>query len=1390
MTGSGTDISIPASGLSWAPSVLKDGASGTFRAKVSNTGTVKAEQVKLEFYLNDSKLGEKTITTISAGSTASTYLTCTIPKGTIGECIYKVVADPANLIGETREDNNTAQVEVTVLDNRPNLAVEAEGITFSPAAFKSGDTLNLKAVVRNNGNAAAKDVYVRFSMGSTPAGDKKISAIQAGSSYTAALSWKVPAGISGEQSLKVTADPDARISELDEGDNSSFKIVTASALYVDLQFVQEKLKCSKSNPKPGETTVITAVLKNAGNTSAKNVLVQFKAGTTLIYTKTIATLGKAAVSTITCSYKVPAGTDGPVNIVITADPEGKIKESDETNNTAGIIISTSPLNIDLAADNETWTVKPVSVINAGTAFTVSGKVFNSGKDKSSPTDITFSLITYEPADKSTLDGANLEKELNSGDAAVGELKEGLLEGRLIYDILLEKKLALKDEKAASKPETKRIRTILGKKSLPALAAGAASSVSCQLGLPSDYKLDGAELEIEANEGGMTYEANRANNIKLLELETRPKSLDAGITDAGVTHTPSNKIIMAGQNITLKSLVHNYGTEVIKNIKVEYYINTKPQLEGATLLKSRTTSASINSGKDYTLTDTLTVPAAVTENQVVIVWLDPGNLIEESNEANNTAFHSVPVTALTKDISVEVLKPSVNNPEIGQSINWQVKITNFGNSTAGSFGVGFYWDESAGTPSQSIIVNSLAKGASTVRSFRWTVPAGLPYAINYPVRVKADFNDEVNETNEVNNTRTCGINIKAPDLSTTDTDLFFKSSGVYAGKFFRLSANIRNSDLLPVKSAKASLLYYIQGSASNTLTKLVDVELGAFNRGETKTVDIYSPALPAAVTTGTNVALVVVIDADGALFETDEMNNRAVKLVTVMEPPRQVIYPYIKAEVYDGDTGDRLNGATVVLEKTAGGTPETRVTGADTYYYSLGTAIFDNRPATASYKVTISAPGYRTISEQWEFNSSSDIDSNWSRYYYLDKKAVLSGKVTSDSTTGLSGVEVRVAGTDIGTVTDSSGNYSLVIYGGTYSIRFTRPGYARKIQEQVIQPLSKVTLNSVMPPTTNGYIEGMITTDTGEGLAGVTISNGSASLGTTASDGSFSLTLPAGSYNPVFTKDGYLGINMGGYTVSAGSADFLSFYMFKPSTDSRVEKGTGMFAWHQSVGTPAHSFFIPEYNVDVWWGLGRIKTGMDFSGSGTDTKVSKIDIWLKGLTWEAHKVEGSGDISGSGIDIPITIAAGGVSDYLTRMDVYKVALESNGVEVWCSEDLWSSADGAGNEYSKSFLIPAEYQNVQWDSNLCVKIWLRVQKRSAQFSDGLGSGALSGYYLDRKLIRWYPQRPVTTTVTSTAGQIWSYILDFVENPINAILSLTDLFTVEQTTNYTMEDLLPGF
>ena len=84
---------------------------------VSNIGDADAGAFSVAFYLNDTKVDEKTVDSLAAGE--SKELTFSWTPEAVGTYILKAVADPEGVVKESNEDNNMASTTVTVKAAEP-----------------------------------------------------------------------------------------------------------------------------------------------------------------------------------------------------------------------------------------------------------------------------------------------------------------------------------------------------------------------------------------------------------------------------------------------------------------------------------------------------------------------------------------------------------------------------------------------------------------------------------------------------------------------------------------------------------------------------------------------------------------------------------------------------------------------------------------------------------------------------------------------------------------------------------------------------------------------------------------------------------------------------------------------------------------------------------------------------------------------------------------------------------------------------------------------------------------------------------------------------------------------------------------------------------------------
>jgi len=160
-------------------------------------------------------------------------------------------------------------------------------------------------------------------------------------------------------------------------------------------------------------------------------------------------------------------------------------------------------------------------------------------------------------------------------------------------------------------------------------------------------------------------------------------------------------------------------------------------------------------ESVTLTFRWTPPEPDTYELTVIV--DPGDLIEELDETNNTdsatvTVEEVPVPVLLPDMTVEF----ADLPEefvAGRTYGIRAQVRNIGEGDAGTFNVEL---RANGASVQEIEVEGLAAGADTTLTFTWTPGEFFPG--DYTLTVTADSGNDVTEADETNNIATTEVTV--------------------------------------------------------------------------------------------------------------------------------------------------------------------------------------------------------------------------------------------------------------------------------------------------------------------------------------------------------------------------------------------------------------------------------------------------------------------------------------------------------------------------------------------------------------------------------------------------------------------------------------------------------
>ncbi|MGA1793879.1 MAG: CARDB domain-containing protein [Thermoplasmatota archaeon] len=271
-----------------SPKVVTEGKNMTFWATVKNVGRTKAMNALIHFYI-DSDTNVIETRTIHLSSGQEMNISFGWVAEDLGQHTLFIVADYWNTIAEPVETNNLRSLDFTVI-SKPDLYMEENDLRVeSDGKIRIGDDVGITAAVRNSGETAAYNVFIRFYDGDPAFGGKIISwkdtqpsvsipMIPAGGLQWVNVTWKPQAG--GYHNIYVVLDLANAIDESDEANNKVYWPVYVQTLpdlvFTNLSMFQGDFEVESAGV--GKTLIVNATLENKGDTDAPSFKVNFYNG--------------------------------------------------------------------------------------------------------------------------------------------------------------------------------------------------------------------------------------------------------------------------------------------------------------------------------------------------------------------------------------------------------------------------------------------------------------------------------------------------------------------------------------------------------------------------------------------------------------------------------------------------------------------------------------------------------------------------------------------------------------------------------------------------------------------------------------------------------------------------------------------------------------------------------------------------------------------------------------------------------------------------------------------------------------------------------------------------------------------------------------------------------
>ncbi len=582
--------------------------------------------------------------------------------------------------------------------------------------------------------------------------------------------------------------------------------------------------------------------------------------------ETVASLGANTSASRSLQATIPANTaPGSYFLGVIVDSGAAIAESDEANNTGSAPFSVVSSLPDLVIDS----------------FTISQSSGDAGARVSS------TLVIR-----------------NAGGGNVGTLSYSI---RLSTDATV----------------TSADTLLAGGASSPGASAGQVltRSDTIRISAPPGNYFIGAVLD----EGGIVSEADETNNRRSI-----PYTITASCLSAASASQPDlvvrNVSVAPGsgaQGIVARASfeVQNLGSVASSSFGMIARFSTDQNVGNDTFLSSAG-FAGLQPCEDLNQivsTFAFPVPSVAPGPFFVLISVDPGNTVAESNESNNTGAAAFTVTgAAGADLVVDSasVNPVFASPE-GQ-VGVSLQIRNAGDQTSGRFDARVVLSPDAAiTTGDTVLLtlpgNLLPAGGLLRQTRTVTVPAGTAPG-SYFIGVIADDGGAVAESNESNNTASVSFTVTPPLPDLVVQNVSPNPASASAGGTVAVSVRISNPG---GQSAGALAVNLVLSSDANigqgdTPIGAITVGLGP-NATATFGANVTIPvgAAPGAYFIG------AIADAGQVVAESNENNNTGSAPFTVTPPQPDLIILNPSAIVSAARPGTSFNVNYQVRNNGAG-----------------------------------------------------------------------------------------------------------------------------------------------------------------------------------------------------------------------------------------------------------------------------------------------------------------------------------------------------------------------------------------------------------------------------------------------------------------------------------------
>jgi len=373
-----------------------------------------------------------------------------------------------------------------------------------------------------------------------------------------------------------------------------------------------------------------------------------------------------------------------------------------------------------------------------------------------------------------------------------------------------------------------------------------------------------------SEDGSWYESPYQTAIAVKTVWKATIDPDLSIKGTDIVFTPP-AVISLPAGVDIQATIRNLGRTSVPEAKVALY-------DGNPSLGRKLGEQTLAFPGQVSTTVTFHVTITDGNAHQFYIWVDPDNLIEESNKSNNIALNILaPESTYDFETLPSGVSASPNPVDIFHDVKIAATITNKGTLNAYNVQVRYYIDDPGApfeiaTATADLPANSTVKNEITWRASR----AG----VNLPVTVLVDPFNLFTELSKTNNKVSTGLTVTGstePNLTVRYQDIGISPSPALEGESATISALIKNEGF---STANNIVVNFFKGDPGVDGVLLGSQTISSLDAGKGSTVSVTWSNISES---GERI-IYVRVDPDNQIAEIREDDNDAFVTLKILSLP--------------------------------------------------------------------------------------------------------------------------------------------------------------------------------------------------------------------------------------------------------------------------------------------------------------------------------------------------------------------------------------------------------------------------------------------------------------------------------------------------------------------------